>query len=216
MSSPARILVVGQRTLGSLMRLMAQRAGEIDLRVAGVEKPEELNVIVGQAHFIKTVENLHEALAGAVPQLRFGIAFCEALGPRLVGLGRRDHLREASESCPRVAHGRLRTTERALLLTRSLQASHDSRLPRHPHRAARRPFDMILCRNLVFTYFDGEHQLTVGAGLADRLGPGGALVLGAHEQLPVDLRCLEPWDAARGVYRRPPDPTGDRAAASPV
>jgi uncharacterized protein len=49
-----------------------------------VEKPEELNVILGQAHFIKTVEDLHEALAGAVPQLGFGIAFCESSGPRLV------------------------------------------------------------------------------------------------------------------------------------
>ena len=63
---------------------MAQRAGEIELHVVPVEKPEELNVIVGQAHFIKTVEDLHEALAGAVPQLRFGIAFCESSGLRLV------------------------------------------------------------------------------------------------------------------------------------
>jgi adenosine/AMP kinase len=49
-----------------------------------VEKPEDVNVIVGQSHFIKTVEDLHETLAGAVPGLRFGIAFCEASGPRLV------------------------------------------------------------------------------------------------------------------------------------
>ncbi|HEY3265137.1 MAG TPA: adenosine-specific kinase, partial [Actinomycetota bacterium] len=45
---------------------------------------EDLNVILGQAHFIKTVEDLHEALVGAVPGLRFGIAFNEASGPRLV------------------------------------------------------------------------------------------------------------------------------------
>ena len=49
-----------------------------------IDKPDELNLILGQAHFIKTVEDLHETLAGAVPQLRFGIAFCEASGPRLV------------------------------------------------------------------------------------------------------------------------------------
>ncbi|GBC86263.1 hypothetical protein HRbin12_00249 [bacterium HR12] len=48
------------------------------------DKPEDLNVILGQSHFIKTVEDLHEALVGAVPGLRFGIAFCEASGPRLV------------------------------------------------------------------------------------------------------------------------------------
>jgi adenosine/AMP kinase len=63
---------------------MAERAGKLELHAVAVDKPEELNVILGQAHFIKTVEDLHEALAGAVPQLRFGIAFCEASGPRLV------------------------------------------------------------------------------------------------------------------------------------
>jgi adenosine/AMP kinase len=57
---------------------------KVDMHVVAVEKPEELNLILGQAHFIKTVEDLHEALAGAVPQLRFGIAFCESSGPRLV------------------------------------------------------------------------------------------------------------------------------------
>jgi uncharacterized protein len=56
----------------------------MELEAVPIEKPEELNVIVGQAHFIKTVEDLHEALAGSSPQLRFGIAFCESSGPRLV------------------------------------------------------------------------------------------------------------------------------------
>lgn len=49
-----------------------------------VEKPEDLNVIIGQAHFIKSVDDLHEVLAGASPHLRFGLAFCEASGPRLI------------------------------------------------------------------------------------------------------------------------------------
>jgi len=52
--------------------------------VVPVEKPEDLNVVIGQAHFIKAVEDLHEALAGVSPSLRFGVAFCEASGPRLV------------------------------------------------------------------------------------------------------------------------------------
>jgi len=56
----------------------------VELHLVAVDKPDELNLILGQAHFIKTVEDLHETLAGAVPQLRFGIAFCEASGPRLV------------------------------------------------------------------------------------------------------------------------------------
>jgi len=49
-----------------------------------VDKPADLNVILGQSHFIKTVEDLHEALAGTSPHLRFGLAFCEASGERLV------------------------------------------------------------------------------------------------------------------------------------
>lgn len=49
-----------------------------------LEKPEDVNVIVGQAHFIKTVEDLHEVLAGSSPHLEFGLAFCESSGPRLV------------------------------------------------------------------------------------------------------------------------------------
>jgi hypothetical protein len=56
----------------------------IRLEVVPVEKPQDLNLILGQAHFIKTVDDLHETLAGAVPGLRFGIAFCESSGPRLV------------------------------------------------------------------------------------------------------------------------------------
>ncbi len=49
-----------------------------------IEKPDDVNVILGQAHFIKTVEDLHEVLAQSSAQLRFGIAFCESSGPRLV------------------------------------------------------------------------------------------------------------------------------------
>ncbi len=56
----------------------------MDLIAVPLDKPEGMNVIVGQAHFIKTVEDVHEALAGASPHLRFGVAFCEASGPCLV------------------------------------------------------------------------------------------------------------------------------------
>ena len=49
-----------------------------------IEKPESVNVILGQSHFIKTVEDLHEALVNAVPGIQFGLAFCEASGPCLV------------------------------------------------------------------------------------------------------------------------------------
>ena len=56
----------------------------VDIEVIPVEKPDEVNVIIGQAHFIKTVEDLHETLAGSSPHLRFGIGFCEASQARLV------------------------------------------------------------------------------------------------------------------------------------
>ena len=52
--------------------------------VVTIEKPDDVNVVIGQAHFIKTVDDLHEALVGVSPSLRFGIAFCEASGARLV------------------------------------------------------------------------------------------------------------------------------------
>lgn len=49
-----------------------------------IEKTDDLNVILGQTHFIKTVEDLHEALVNAVPGIRFGLAFCEASGECLI------------------------------------------------------------------------------------------------------------------------------------
>ena len=56
----------------------------VDIEVVPLDKPDDVNVIVGQSHFIKTVEDLHEALAGVGGALRFGVAFCEASGARLV------------------------------------------------------------------------------------------------------------------------------------
>ena len=50
----------------------------MELSTIQIEKPEEINFILGQSHFIKTVEDLHEALVTAVPGIKFGLAFCEA------------------------------------------------------------------------------------------------------------------------------------------
>ncbi len=52
--------------------------------VVSVEKPDDVNIVIGQSHFIKTVEDLHEAMVGVSASLRFGLAFCEASGARLV------------------------------------------------------------------------------------------------------------------------------------
>jgi len=56
----------------------------MELLAIAIDKPEDTNFILGQSHFIKTVEDLHEALAGVSPYLKFGIAFCEASQARLV------------------------------------------------------------------------------------------------------------------------------------
>lgn len=56
----------------------------MELKLIALDKPGPLNLILGQAHFIKTVEDLHEALVSAVPGVQFGLAFCEASGQCLV------------------------------------------------------------------------------------------------------------------------------------
>ncbi len=56
----------------------------MEIKVVKIEKPEPINFILGQSHFIKTVEDIHEALVGAVPGIKFGLAFCEASGKCLV------------------------------------------------------------------------------------------------------------------------------------
>ena len=56
----------------------------VELKTVKVEVPEGCNVILGMAHFIKTVEDLYEALVNAVPNAKFGIGFCESSGPCLV------------------------------------------------------------------------------------------------------------------------------------
>ncbi len=57
---------------------------QITLQVIAIEKPDNMNFILGQTHFIKSVEDIHEALVGTVPGAKFGLAFCEASGPCLV------------------------------------------------------------------------------------------------------------------------------------
>ncbi len=56
----------------------------LEFKIVKIEVPEDCNVILGMAHFIKTVEDLYEALINAVPNIKFGIGFCESSGPCLV------------------------------------------------------------------------------------------------------------------------------------
>jgi hypothetical protein len=68
----------------------------MQLTTVEISKPADANVIVGQAHFIKTVEDVYEALVQAVPGIKFGLAFCEASGPCLI---RRTGTDPALEHC---------------------------------------------------------------------------------------------------------------------
>lgn len=56
----------------------------MDLVTVKIEKPEEINFVLGQSHFIKTVEDIHEAMVQFVPGIKFGLAFCESSGAMLV------------------------------------------------------------------------------------------------------------------------------------
>ncbi|MUN28194.1 adenosine-specific kinase [Sulfuracidifex metallicus] len=79
----------------------------VKIDVVRVEIPEGTNVIVGQSHFIKTVEDLYEALVTSSPVIKFGIGFCEASGKRLIRKDGNDEklTNLAVESCKRIAAG---------------------------------------------------------------------------------------------------------------
>jgi len=62
----------------------------MEIKTVAIDKPEEMNFILGQSHFIKTVEDIHEAIVGTAPQMKFGIAFCESSRPSLVRYSRND------------------------------------------------------------------------------------------------------------------------------
>lgn len=56
----------------------------MELKVVAIDKPADLNFILGQSHFIKTVEDIFEAIVSTNPNMKFGIAFCESSGPALI------------------------------------------------------------------------------------------------------------------------------------
>ena len=70
----------------------------MELKLVAIEKPENINYVLGQSHFIKSVEDLHETLVSSVPGIHFGLAFCESSGARLVrSSGTDDALIELAE-----------------------------------------------------------------------------------------------------------------------
>ena len=71
---------------------------EFRLKLVQIENPEGLNFILGQSHFIKTVEDIHEAMVTTVPGIKFGLAFCESSGVALVrSTGTDDGLKQLAE-----------------------------------------------------------------------------------------------------------------------
>ena len=64
--------------------MYVKRKMKMKTEIVEIEKPENINVILGQSHFIKTVEDIYEALVTAVPGIEFGLAFCEASADRLI------------------------------------------------------------------------------------------------------------------------------------
>jgi hypothetical protein len=79
----------------------------MELKSVRIDIPENANVIIGQTHFIKSTEDLYEAIVGTVPQAKFGLAFCEASGPCLVRVdGNDEKLKKlAAENAMRIGAG---------------------------------------------------------------------------------------------------------------
>jgi adenosine/AMP kinase len=81
----------------------------MNIKTVRIDKPEDMNFILGQSHFIKTVEDIHEAIINTAPRMKFGLAFCESSGPalvrysgnapHLVELAKRNALKLASGHC---------------------------------------------------------------------------------------------------------------------
>ena len=73
------------------------RVTEMELRAVKIETPKGCNLILGQSHFIKTVEDIYEAMVSSTPNAKFGLAFCESSGDRLVRVeGNEEDLKKAS------------------------------------------------------------------------------------------------------------------------
>lgn len=80
---------------------------KMDIEKVEIEKPEGMNFILGQTHFIKSIEDLYEAMVNSVPEARFGIAFCESSGPCLIRVeGNDEQLKKlAAKNASRIAAG---------------------------------------------------------------------------------------------------------------
>jgi adenosine/AMP kinase len=70
---------------------------KMDIKTVKIEMPKDSNVILGMSHFIKTVEDIYEAMVNSVPNIKFGVAFCESSGERLIRVeGTDEELKKAA------------------------------------------------------------------------------------------------------------------------
>jgi adenosine/AMP kinase len=79
----------------------------MELKEVKIENPGELNIIIGQAHFIKTAEDIYETLVTSVPAIKFGLAFCEASGPCLIRTEGTDEdlVKQAADNAMKIGAG---------------------------------------------------------------------------------------------------------------
>jgi chemotaxis protein methyltransferase CheR len=139
------------------------------------------------------------ALAPAFPAVEAGILATD-VDPVLVERAR--HARYAAASLRELPEEWRRRAFDGLELRAEFRRR--VRLRQHDLRAGAPdgPFDLVLCRNLAFTYFEPALQEEVCGMLAGCLRPGGALVLGLHESLPAAARGFAPWPGGRGIFVR--------------
>jgi chemotaxis protein methyltransferase CheR len=142
-------------------------------------------------------------LAPRWPGLRLAIVATD-LDPQLLERARRGSFRPSSlrEVPAEVLALAFLPHEQGCVVREALREGIEFRCQDLREQMPEGTFDLILCRNLAFTYFAAELQREVLARMVDRLQPGGALVVGLHEWLPGPVGDLSPWPGTRAVYER--------------
>lgn len=207
----------------ALCRVTISRFGR-DRAVWEALEQEVLPVLAGRALAAgrRTLRAWSAGCASGEEPYTLALAWRHAVAPRFPGLPLRvlatdvdkTVLRRARQGC--YPHGSLRELPRDCWLEAFVLDERDGTaclLPRfrqgvrfiqHDLRGDPPPglFDIVLCRNLAFMYFDRDGQRAACARISASLRPGGALVVGAHERLPVGVEGFLPWPGSRCVYLR--------------
>jgi chemotaxis protein methyltransferase CheR len=142
-------------------------------------------------------------LAPRWPGLRLAIVATD-LDRQLLDRARRGSFRASSlrEVPAEILAPAFRPHDRGYVVSEALREGIEFRCQDLREQTPEGPFDLILCRNLAFTYFAEGLQREVLARLVEHLEAGGALVVGLHESLPGPIGDLAPWPGTRAVYER--------------